>query len=611
MNVIHKLVWLVMLIAANVTAQDLELLQVADYLDYERVSGAQISPDGRQVIYTRLWVDQQKDRTSSALWIVNVDGSSNRFLVQGAAARWSPSGDRILFIANDANAKPQLFVRWMDAEGSVTQVTRGNVRPSSPHWAPDGETIAFVAIVPASNTWRIELPTAPKGATWTKEPRLLERLHYRQDGIGFTEPGFSHLFTVPASSGTARQLTEGEWNVGARFDALYQGAGLSWTPDSKAIVFDGLRDESDTAYRQSHLYSIDVATRAITQLTVEPGSWTAPEVSANGRLIAYFGYATTAMTYEMPQLHMMNVDGSEAHVVARQFDRPAGGLHWAPNNKGVYFEVQEDGYVNVYYANLQGELRAVTQGKHVQGLDSIDGRGARGVGIATSFYKPNDVYSFALRGRGDPAQVTDVNADLLIGKTLGGHEEIWFEASDGNQAHGWIVKPPDFDANKTYPLLLEIHGGPFAMYTGRFDFSYQTFASNNFVVVYTNSRGSTGYGESFTQAIDHAYPSVDYLDLMGAVDAVVREGYIDTERMYVGGCSGGGILSSWVIGHTDRFAAAAVRCPVANWLSMAGTTDVPYFTYSFFKKPFWEDPSDWLEHSSIMHVGKVTTPPSS
>ena len=137
---------------------------------------------------------------------------------------------------------------------------------------------------------------------------------------------------------------------------------------------------------------------------------------------------------------------------------------------------------------------------------------------------------------------------------------------------------------------------------------YQVFAANGYVVLYTNPRGSTGYGEKFSQGIDRAYPSVDYLDLIGGVDAVIEQGFVDEKRMYVGGCSGGGVLSSWVIGHTDRFAAAAVRCPVSNWLSMLGTTDIPGFTSAFFRTPFWEDPTDWLKHSSLMYVGNVSTP---
>ena len=288
------------------------------------------------------------------------------------------------------------------------------------------------------------------------------------------------------------------------------------------------------------------------------------------------------------------------------FDRPANGLQWANNDRALYFTAQDEGYVNVFQMDLDGGVRGVTEGKHAVSLTSV--AGSVGVGIGSSFYEPGDVVSYPLNGRGSLTQLTAVNADLLEGKTLGEHEEIWYEASDGNRAHGWIIKPPNFDPDKQYPLLMEIHGGPFAMYQGRFVFNYQAYAANGFVVLYTNPRGSTGYGETFSQAINQAYPSVDYLDLMGGVDATIARGYIDEKRLYVGGCSGGGVLSSWVIGHTTRFAAAAVRCPVSNWLSMAGTTDIPFFTFSFFEKPFWEDPSDWLKHSPLMYVDKVKTP---
>ena len=584
-------------------------LSVADYLDFEQVTDPQISPDGSQIIYTRRWVDQKTDRWSSALWIMDADGVRHRFLQKGSNARWSPDGSRILFITSGDNDKPQIFVRWMDDEGAVSQVTRVDVTPSSPEWSPDGSQIAFVAIVPAKDNWSIDLPVAPEGATWSKPPRILDRLHYRQDRVGFQDPGFSHLFVVPAESGRARQLTDGEWHVGAQFDGLFDGAGLSWMPDGGSIVFDGWNEPGwDLAYRRSHIYVIEIDSTDITQLTDEVGFWTAPEVSVDGRQIAYTGYPATEATYELPRVHVMNSDGSDARQVNDDFERPVGNMIWASNNRGVYFTGQDEGYVNVFYMGLNGDVRAVTEGQHSMTLNSMNRNGNVGVGIGASFYEPGDVVSYSLSGRGSPQQLTTVNDDLLANKRLGHHEEIWFEASDGNQAHGWIVKPPDFDPEKVYPLLMEIHGGPFAMYRGAFNFQYQVFAANGFVVLYTNPRGSTGYGEAFTQAIDHAYPSVDYLDLMGGVDATIAQGYIDEKRLYVGGCSGGGVLSSWVIGHTDRFAAAAVRCPVSNWLSMAGTTDIPGFTYSFFQKPFWEDPTDWLHHSSLMHVGKVNTP---
>ncbi len=500
---------------------------------------------------------------------MDADGARHRFLHKGSNARWSPGGDRILFITGGDSEKSQIHVRWMDDEGAVSQVTRINLTPSSPKWSPDGQQIAFVAIVPSKDSWDIDLPVAPEGASWSKPPRILDRIHYRQDRIGFTEPGFTHLFVVPAGSGSARQLTEGDWNVGSQFDGLFGGASLSWAPDGGSILFDGWMDsDGDNIYRRSHIYSIDVANAEIEQLTSETGFWVSPVMSGDGRRIAYAGYPASENTYEMSRIHLMNADGSDARQVSADFDRPAGTLHWAGNNRGLYFSAQDDGYVNVFHMSLDGDVRAVTDGKHTIGLDSITASSGIGVGIASSYYEPGDVHSFALSGRGSPQKLTSVNADLLDGKTLGQHEEIWYESSDGSRAHGWIVKPPGFDADKKYPLLMEIHGGPFAMYMGRFDFRYQAFAANDFVVLYTNPRGSTGYGEKFSQAIDHAYPSVDYLDLIGGVDAVIAQGYIDEKRMYVGGCSGGGKLSSWVIGQTNRFAAAAVRCPVTNWMSM-------------------------------------------
>lgn len=586
-----------------------EHLAVADYLEFEQVSDAQISPDGSEIIYTRRWVDQGKDAWSTSLWIMDTDGSRHRFLQEGSNARWSPSGDRILFMAKGDNEKPQIFVRWMNDGAAVSQVTRVSITPTSPSWSPDGEQIAFVAIVPAEDEWPIDLPEAPEGAEWSEPPRILDRLHYRQDNVGFTEPGFSHLFVVPAMSGTARQLTEGEWNVGAQFDGLYDEAGIDWLPDSRSIVFDGWNNpDGDAVYQRSHIYAIDIESKEIRQLTRELGYWTSPQVSNNGRLIAFEGYPASEATYEMPRIHVMNADGSEVRLLAAGFDRPAGGMIWADNDRGVYFAAQDQGYRNVVYMSMNGDVRPVTTGQHVFGLDSMNRNGNVGVGIGANYHEPGDVHSFALSGRGDPQQLTRINDDLLAGHTLGEQEEIWYEASDGSRAHGWIVKPPDFDPARKYPLLMEIHGGPFGMYEGRFNFQYQVFAANGFVVLYTNPRGSTGYGEAFSQAINHAYPSVDYLDLMGGVDAAIARGYIDEKRLYVGGCSGGGVLSSWVIGHTQRFAAAAVRCPVTNWLSMAGTTDIPNFTFSFFQKPFWEDPSDWLKHSSLMYVGNVTTP---
>jgi dipeptidyl aminopeptidase/acylaminoacyl peptidase len=235
-------------------------------------------------------------------------------------------------------------------------------------------------------------------------------------------------------------------------------------------------------------------------------------------------------------------------------------------------------------------------------------RDLTGVGTQSDPDEPGDIVRFSLRRPQPITRLTSVNADVLAGIRLGRVEEVWYASTGGARIQGWIVKPPSFDSSKKYPLIMEIHGGPHAMYNVGFSYQLQNFAANGYVVLYTNPRGSTGYGSAFGNAIERAYPSVDYDDLMAGVDTVVGRGYVDTQRMYVGGCSGGGVLSSWVIGHTTRFAGAAVRCPVINWMSMAGQTDIPLFTYGFFDAPFWEKPDQWLKQSSLMYVGQVKTP---
>jgi dipeptidyl aminopeptidase/acylaminoacyl peptidase len=200
-----------------------------------------------------------------------------------------------------------------------------------------------------------------------------------------------------------------------------------------------------------------------------------------------------------------------------------------------------------------------------------------------------------------------VNGDVLAGKQIAKVEEIWYASSGNTRVQGWIVKPPDFNPSRKYPLMLEIHGGPQAMYNVAFSFARQDHAANGYVILYTNPRGSTGYGTKFTNEIKNAYPGKDFDDLMAGVDTVIGRGYIDTKNMFVFGCSGGGVLTAWTVGHTDRFAAAASLCPVINWISFVGQTDGAGW-YENFEKPFWEDPSEYLRRSPIMYVGNVKTP---
>lgn len=584
------------------------LLTVQHYLDWEQVADPRISPAGTDIIFTRRWIDKLQDRWESALWVMAADGSRQRFLVKGSSPRWSPDGTRIAFIA-PVDEKPQLFVRWMDAEGAVTQLTHLTEAPGNLEWSPDGEWLSFTMAVPQERPWPIAMPAAPAGAKWTPAPRHVTTLHYRQDRQGFMRSARTHLFVVPATGGTPRQLTRGEFDVGARFDGLGGGVGYAWTPDGKGIVFDGyLEPNADLNYRNSDLHLVDVATGTLRKLTSRPGTWTAPAISPDGKTIAYAGYDSTRKSYQAAELYVMGIDGSNPRKISGSLDRDVTDLRWAPDGSGIYFGVADHGTANLSFQPLSsGAPRSVTRGTHMLGVTNFSKNGMA-VGVRASATEPGDVVRVDLARSGEIAQLTHVNDDILAPIRLGAVEEIRYPSTGGAAVQGWIVKPPGFDPAKRYPLILEIHGGPHSAYTVAFNYMFQNFAANGNVVLYLNPRGSTGYGTAFGNAIERAYPSVDYDDLMAGVDTVIGRGYIDTARLYVGGCSGGGVLSSWVIGHTTRFAAAAVRCPVIDWLSFAGHTDVPLFTYNFFDKPFWEDPAPWLKQSSLMYVQHVQTP---
>jgi dipeptidyl aminopeptidase/acylaminoacyl peptidase len=601
--------------AAPLLAQERKsdsLFTVEKFLDFEQVADPQIAPDGSQIIYTRRHVNKLEDRFDAELWIVNADGTKNRFLTKGGGARWSPDGTRIAYLSDGDPRGMQLFVRWMDAEGATSQITRVDQSLGDIRWAPDGKSIGFSMLVPTERTWHIDMPAAPQGAHWTPPPKYENSLHYRQDRVGFTKPGFLHVFVVSADGGTPREITKGDWNVGARFDGQVGAVGWDWMPDGKTIVVAAIDDPNpDLVYRNSSILSIDVATGAKKRLTSQAGAWNDPVVSPDGRKIAFSGYPSMKATYQASEIYLMNVDGSGAQKITT-LDRDPGGILWARDGSGVYFSVAREGTSNVYFASATGSAAtAVTTGAHVLGASSISRTGV-GAGVSTTFTEPPNVVrvDLARGGRGTPntTQLTHVNEDLLSRMKLATEERIVARSTNNTEVEGWIVKPANFDPSKKYPLLFEIHGGPHGMYNVAFNPVYQNFAASDFVVLYTNPRGSTGYGSAFGNAIYHNYPGPDYDDLMAAVDATVAKGYIDTDRMYVGGCSGGGVLSSWVIGHTDRFAAAAVRCPVIDWMSFAGHTDIPLFTYAWFEKPFWEDPKPWLDHSSLMYVGNVKTP---
>jgi dipeptidyl aminopeptidase/acylaminoacyl peptidase len=578
------------------------------FLAWERVGDVQISPDGGRILYTRSRVDARDDAWDSEIWIMDADGGRQRFLIEGSAPRWSPDGSRIAFMAPDEDDRPQIHVRWMDAEGAVSQVTRTEETPSGFRWSPDGESLAFTMFVPDEDRWSVDLPPRPEGAEWTAPPRVVDRVHYRMDRTGFLDDGTYHLFVVPAVGGSARQLTTGEGVVGDLFVGLRFGASFDWTPDGREIVFSGLLGEDwDRAYQDLRIYAVNVQNRAVRRVTSEPGIWTGPVVSPDGRWIAFSGTPRTDDTYRAASLYLIASDGSGRRLLSGDLDRDLEPLVWAADGGSLYAAVQDRGAMDVWHFPLEGSPRRLTEGTHMLSLSSMTDDGVA-VGTRSSPHEPGDVVRYRLPDYDGLAELTHVNDDVLADVELGDVEEIWYASTGGEQVQGWVVKPPDFDPDRTYPLILSIHGGPHGMYDVGFDFSFQNFAANDYLVLYTNPRGSTGYGSAFGNAIDNDYPGVDYDDLMAGVDAVIERGWVDEDNMFVTGCSGGGILTAWVIGHTDRFAGAGVRCPVINWFSMAGTTDVVRWTYEWFEGYPWTNPDAFLEHSPIMYVDRVTTP---
>ena len=573
-------------------------LKVGHYLDWEFVQNPQLSPDATQLVYVREWIDKVNDRHASEVWIMDADGGRNRFLLEGGSPAWSPDGTRVAFVKQGEPQGAQIFVRWMDAEGAVSQVTRLTESPSSIQWSPDGNWLAFNVLdeAPMDPAWQIEMPQRPEGADWTASPRIVEKLNYRRDGSGWSPVGSRHIYVVSASGGTARRVTSGNFDHGSP----------QWMPDGQSILFSGLRvEDAEYQYRESALYSVDVASGGIQKITDRRGSETSPLPSPDGSLIAYQGDEFTTDTYTEREMYVMNANGSGSRVIAREMGG-IGNVRWAADGRGLYFTASMKGTSNLWFVPLNGEPQSVTEGNHMLSTTDIADNGSA-VGIRTSYYEPGSLVTYSLQNPSEIRVLKGTNEAVLSQVELGEVEEIWYKSVDGLDIQGWINKPPGFDSSKKYPLILRIHGGPHSMYNSGFDFKNQDHAANDYVVLYTNPRGSSGYGSEFGNAINYAYPSMDYDDLMVGVDSLIARGYIDERNLFVYGGSGGGVLTSWIVGHTDRFTAAVAKAPVTNWMSFVGTTDGASW-YFDFEKHFWEDPSEHLQRSPLMYVGNVTTP---
>ncbi len=606
-----KTLTLIVMIAALGTAGAGEpgsTLQPSDVFQLEYAADPRVSPDGERIVYVRTFMDIMSDRRRSNLWIVNADGSDHRPLTSGnenhQSPRWSPDGNRLLYISGEEDSA-QVYCRWMDT-GQTARLTRTQRAPRDIQWSPDGQSIAFAMFVPSKPETLVPPPEKPDGAEWAPPPKVIRKLLYRSDGQGYLDDGFTHLFVVPADGGTPRQITSGDFNH----------RKPQWTPDGSSLVFSANR-HPDWEYepRNSEVYAVDIESGKITELTERRGPDANPVISPDGRRIAYLGFDDRYQGYQVTRLYVMNRDGTGSRLVTGELDRDVEDPKWSGDGDGLFFKYDDHGNTKIGFVSLDGKME--TRAENVGGLSlgrpyaagaySVADDGA----IAFTMSRPDFPADVAVARPGsEPRRLTRLNDDLLGNKQLATVEEIWFESSfDGRRIQGWVVKPPGFDPDKIYPLILEIHGGPFANYGDRFAAEIQLYAAAGYVVLYINPRGSTSYGEEFGNLIHHNYPGQDYDDLMSGVDAVISRGFIDTKQLFVTGGSGGGVLTSWILGKTDRFAAAVVAKPVINWYSFSLTADHYSFFYRYWFPGFpWEHQEEYMARSPISLVGHVTTP---
>ena len=592
---------------ALASERGLERFQPADVFQLEWASDPRISPSGKRVVYVRNSMDVMTDRRRASVWSLNTDGSDQRPLLSGAgqysSARLSPDGKRVLYLSTQEGST-QLYVRWLDT-GQTAQLTNVLKGPSNPVWSPNGKRIAFTMFVPRYREPLAKPPVKPKNAEWAPQPKAIESVHYRSDGQGSLEEGHSHLFLLPATGGTPRQLTQGDYN--------HVGEPV-WLPQNSGILITANRSP-DWEYepRGSEIYKISLEGE-IKALTDRNGPDTSPTLSPDGSSIAYTGFDDEGLSYQPAHLYLMDRDGGNQRTLAAQLDRSVSSPQWAPDGEGIYVMYGDRGLTRVALVTLEGQIRNLVDDVGGLALGRPYGSGSFHVGkvgivyTSTGTQAPSEVT--ISNSRGKTTRLTHLNDDLLGHKTLGRVERMTYRSPvDNREIEGWIMTPPGFDPGKKYPLILEIHGGPYAYYGPYFAVELQLMAAKDYVVLYVNPRGSTSYGIEFANLIHQKYPSQDYDDLMAGVDATIRKGFVDPRQLYVTGGSGGGVLTAWIVGKTNRFRAAVASKPVINWISAAGTSDI-YLTFLryWMPAPFWEDFETYWKYSPLSLVGNVTTP---
>ncbi len=596
----------------------------SDLYKFVWIADPQISPDGAQIVFTRVVVNEKQEDYETSLWVVAASGAEEpRRLTSGTrdtTPRWSPDGRRIAFVRateREGRTQPaQVFVLALDGGEArpLTDLPRG---AGGPVWSPDGARVAFSSVALPDDLAPDATPAPPKS-----DVRVITSAVYRANGGGWNDPERpSHIWVTNASdAGTIakpRQLTSGKYAEG----------GTIWSADGSRIFFTSTRvDEPYYLQGDSDLYSVPAAGGEIAKVASINGTIGSLRLSPDGKQIAFVGTLNGAPehSYDQPDLFVANVDGTGAPrnlTSAYDFDvsggiggdqaAPRGGGPrspiWSSDGRSITIVSGERGDANlVRFDVATGKADHVFKGSHAVQAYSSTPDARRIVALASTQTNIGDL--FILDGAAAPRQITHVNDALFKTLKVFDAEEIWWTSLDGKKIQGWLMHPPDFDKSKKYPFILEIHGGPHSAYGNTFTHEFQWMAAKGYVVLFPNPRGSSNYGQDFGNIIQYRYPGDDYKDLMAGVDEVLKRGYIDEKRLGVTGGSGGGLLTNWTITQTTRFAAAVSQRSIADWSGFWYTADFSLFTPFWFRKAPWEDPADFTARSPITHIARVKTP---